>query len=56
MSKSEAQSSGMIVIPLKEYNYLKSVVSKIGKKLNSESDPDFLTPLQLKEFLRLMKR
>lgn len=48
MSKTETQDSGMIVIPLKEYNYLKSVVNKIGKKLNSESDPDFLTPAQLK--------
>ncbi len=49
MSKIDLNSNNeMVVIPLKEYNYLKSVVNKIGKKIESQKDPDFLTPLQLK--------
>lgn len=48
MSKSVSESKEMVVIPLKEYNYLKSVVNKIGKKIESQQDPDFLTPTQLK--------
>ncbi len=49
MSKIDLNSNNeMVVIPLKEYNYLKSVVNKIGEKIGSQKDPDFLTPLQLK--------
>ncbi|MBZ0201386.1 MAG: hypothetical protein K8I03_00055 [Ignavibacteria bacterium] len=50
MTKANTKSdSQLIAIPLKEYNYLKSVVNKIGKKIKLENDSDFLTPLQVKK-------
>jgi len=49
MSKIDSNNdSQLVVIPLKEYKYLKSVVNRIGRKIKNENDSDFLTPSQLK--------
>lgn len=55
MSKTELNDK-MILIPLKEYKYLKSVVNKIGRKIKSDKDPDFLNPSQLKRIELIDKK
>ncbi len=39
-----------VILPLKEYEYLKSIVGKIGAKIDSNENSDFLTTAQIKHF------
>jgi len=50
MTKVELKSKEpFVILPLKEYNYMKSIIKQIGSKIGTENDPDFLTPLQIKK-------
>jgi len=49
MTKVELKSKEpFVILPLKEYNYMKSVIKQIGDKIGTENDSDYLTPLQVK--------
>ncbi len=51
MTKLEIKSKEpFVILPLKEYEYLKSIVRKIGAKIESNENSNFLTPAQIKHF------